>query len=895
MLQRLLPHGDEALEVLALRQLRAAALHLAAAGLDDGETCHSFRRGALQAAHRSGASSAELMALGQIRSLSTLNRYLDPGRHVAYPAASVEEPFDSFEPQLLDDFVPYGGLTEIALLYDSLVPGVVVAVQLRYGTTASGHTYVSTIGGSVFDPTSPGLTTQALPLPTSSVANVSAVSVCCGASGTVGQVSLSFTDGSSISSGGGCAPGGRHRRVLLQAAVGGGSAAAPAGGFVLGGVIGKRGASLGGLGFVLIQKLSVDPLAASPPPRPPPPSPPSPPPPSPPPPTGLGRSPPPAKLLPRPPNPVAPLAPGRPSLPPRPPSPPPPSPLAPSPPPVATGHDRPPPSPRPPAPTAAASFRAFVDAVRVDFTPISANVPAQIPNLVPAATLILLGSSLSAVRRGRATASEPGMDTLISNIAVWAAHYGTKTGGKALVRYADERYARMVRYLVSRNPAVFESLKEARLGSFSLPLATFLRGGHKNCDVYVIGSNDLSYTQQHVQAALQSYVEGGKGLLVVGPDVMPTMFYSSSSLTAATYSSAAGRHHRHSRRELLPVVAVDGAAADTDDTDTDDELVDDPAVRMGAKSEARPQRRRLQQAQQAQAAAGQISALNIEVNLVIGPMGLLLSGYVSNPGGNLTVAAPSALHNAELAAQQLVEYLGGRLTLSPPDLHMALGYVARTRAAIPRVEPGAAHFWELADQMDALTATAAGSGRGLPPAVTQWDVPPPPPPYVRRSPPPPPAVVTTSSPPPTSALPSEVVAVGCFEEDATSRILAKLLLTAGGTVGPKAMSVNTCVTAALNTTLPLMVATAETTSGSGSSGSRPAFIALQRNACFGAVQLPADFLAARMLPVGACGVGCPGAPQQQCGGGGLMTNGSASSHVAVSVYRLLHSLVALEG
>ncbi len=33
------------------------------------------------------------------------------------------------------------------------------------------------------------------------------------------------------------------------------------------------------------------------------------------------------------------------------------------------------------------------------------------------------------VRQGLAAPSDPGMDTLISNIAVWAAHYGTKVGG----------------------------------------------------------------------------------------------------------------------------------------------------------------------------------------------------------------------------------------------------------------------------------------------------------------------------------------------------------------------------------------------------------------------------------------------------------------------------------
>ncbi len=133
--------------------------------------------------------------------------------------------------------------------------------------------------------------------------------------------------------------------------------------------------------------------------------------------------------------------------------------------------------------------------------------------------------------------------------------------------------------------------------------------------------------------------------------------------------------------------------------------------------------------------------------------------------------------------------------------------------------------------------------------------------------------------------------MGCFDEDASARALPNLVLTGGS--GPRAMSVNTCATAALNTTIAL--AAAATSGGSAGGGSRPVFIALQRNACFGAVQLPANFLTGRMLPPGACGTGCPGAPQQQCGGGsgGSGRNGSAS-HVAVSVYRLLHSLLLQE-
>ena len=55
--------------------------HLQSAGLYDGETCHSFRRGALQHAQAAGLDEASLMALGQMRSAGTLKRYLDPTRH----------------------------------------------------------------------------------------------------------------------------------------------------------------------------------------------------------------------------------------------------------------------------------------------------------------------------------------------------------------------------------------------------------------------------------------------------------------------------------------------------------------------------------------------------------------------------------------------------------------------------------------------------------------------------------------------------------------------------------------------------------------------------------------------------------------------------------------------
>jgi hypothetical protein len=132
------------------------------------------------------------------------------------------------------------------------------------------------------------------------------------------------------------------------------------------------------------------------------------------------------------------------------------------------------------------------------------------------------------------------------------------------------------------------------------------------CDVYVVGSNGLSYTQPHVQWALQSYVEGGKGLLVVGPDVMPSIFYpsSSSSLAAAAspYSNTAAHHHR---RELLPLQRLDA------EEEEEEEAAGVGGFSAGDGGEARQhvesrpqQQRRLQQ-------VPQVSVQNMEVR----PMG----------------------------------------------------------------------------------------------------------------------------------------------------------------------------------------------------------------------------------------------------------------------------------
>ncbi|KXZ56500.1 hypothetical protein GPECTOR_1g448 [Gonium pectorale] len=56
--------------------------HLVVAGLYEGDACHSFRRGSLQAAHARGATREELKAKAQIATESVLDLYLDRTAHL---------------------------------------------------------------------------------------------------------------------------------------------------------------------------------------------------------------------------------------------------------------------------------------------------------------------------------------------------------------------------------------------------------------------------------------------------------------------------------------------------------------------------------------------------------------------------------------------------------------------------------------------------------------------------------------------------------------------------------------------------------------------------------------------------------------------------------------------
>lgn len=80
------------------------------------------------------------------------------------------------------------------------------------------------------------------------------------------------------------------------------------------------------------------------------------------------------------------------------------------------------------------------------------------------------------------------------------------------------------RYL-SRKGDYFNRPRQAGLRSFVVPLLDFVDALSMKCDVYVIGSYEPLYEESYVQQVLITYVASGKGLIIVGPDVMPSIFY----------------------------------------------------------------------------------------------------------------------------------------------------------------------------------------------------------------------------------------------------------------------------------------------------------------------------------------------------------------------------------
>ncbi|KXZ46155.1 hypothetical protein GPECTOR_46g224 [Gonium pectorale] len=433
--------------------------------------------------------------------------------------------------------------------------------------------------------------------------------------------------------------------------------------------------------------------------------------------------------------------------------------------------------------------------------------------------------------------SEPGMDRIIINTAIWAAGEPLlRDGRKALLRVADSKYLKVARFVTNRAPDVFRRPK-GLVGRYSLPLSSFLLGNAGPCDVYVIGAFDPAFLEPGVQAALQRFVAAGRALLVVGPDVMPSAFYVAARRrqlagdgVGAAWPLKFGAQDSPSWSQASRLLPLGSASAsgrlDEDragsngvgDYSSDGEhLLGEPQVsvgRSGSKwSLEEPQsrvavdrlqpggkksgpRRMLQDSsgseepkpnpqEQLLQTQPSFDGNDIPVNQVTGPMGMIFTGYVSDPGGNLTVTAPSELANAELAAQQYLAWLQGQATLEP----LVVGQ---------------------------------------------------------------------------SNLPKRVAYVGCFAENTAARALNVSLIALD-----RLLSVDRCLAAALKMTggaqLPVI------------------FMGLQRSQCFGGSSL-LGALELGQLPDAACSASCAGAPAQRCGG---PLNGTAQ---ASSLYRILEEV-----
>ncbi|GFR45724.1 hypothetical protein Agub_g7139, partial [Astrephomene gubernaculifera] len=713
----------------------------------------------------------------------------------------VDVPFDTTNST---DFALYDVVLKITFLYDTLFDdsdAVVIAMRVVYGSSTNPDLppRTETIAGTFYSPSSSTTVEETYTFSTAS--KLSVISVCCNSANRLAGVLLTFADGSSTAAGRCSQPNG-------------GAAIVPKAGW-LGGLKGSRGAILGDLSFAI-----VGPIAPSPPPAPfvqgrmPPPSPPNPHPPNPPSPSPpLPPSPPPPSPPgpPSPPSPPAPRAPNKPPLPPRPPSPPPPPPFLPFPPPPPKGKIPPPPSRRPPPPpTVKALEAAFTTAVKTDYPKIVMGLPPKIPNLAPAAKQVLIGPSIPIARdpagsnvitatrygKGRLVVfggqkmvinccqptleppSEPYMDKLIANAITWAAWYGTKVG-KAVLRVADAKYLPMARYLVQTYPQYYETTIEAKIASLELPLTTFLKGGYKNCDVYIVGPHDVAYLQSGIQAVLQNYVHSGKGLIVVGPDAMPNIFTDGGDVSS---QAAAGRRLLRN---------ADAAAAA--------ESLEAPRVQLQLPETIRRQL--------------QTSTTTVLVNYVTAPMGIITTSSVSDAGGMLDLSLPAEQANAVLAAQQLLLYVQGRLVMAPTALSAAVSSIILARTTVPRTTPGTTQLWSFLDQVDVAYSK-----------YPAFSPPPPPPPPTRLLPPP--TAMPPPKPPPPGALPPNVVFIGCFAENTAARVVSTAVMTAS-----RVNSVDRCMNAsvALNPAgpRPFVVLGMYRTNCYGSSGVTAALLASQ--------------------------------------------------------------------
>ena len=228
------------------------------------------------------------------------------------------------------------------------------------------------------------------------------------------------------------------------------------------------------------------------------------------------------------------------------------------------------------------------------------------------------GSSTGVMTDG---ASDPAMDRLLVNVVRWAAtasrnrSSSSSSGGVLCVSRPD--FATAAAYVVSQAPRVFDThygssnsssssgWLEVPLWAFARPLPhdTALANGTNgtttdavsdavllplprpyNCSVYIIGTHDTLYLQPYIQRRLLSYVAGGGGLVVAGPDLMPAAFYTEEegSSTAAVAAAAVGVGSGGQRRRLQQASGSGGSSGSSNGSGSGASTANRPQIPLGS-------------------------------------------------------------------------------------------------------------------------------------------------------------------------------------------------------------------------------------------------------------------------------------------------------------------------
>ncbi|GLC47270.1 hypothetical protein PLESTM_002053100 [Pleodorina starrii] len=429
-------------------------------------------------------------------------------------------------------------------------------------------------------------------------------------------------------------------------------------------------------------------------------------------------------------------------------------------------------------------------------------------------------------------------------MAAWSA--GTQTyGSKATVCVSDPMFGELSRQLVLRFSNKYSTARQAGLRSLEVSMADFVDFGHLKCDVYVVGSYEELYNDPYTQDRLVGYVANGKALMVVGPDVMPSIFYAPDApsamsrrmlwegndkagddgrLAAAVGAVSLWGNQQQQQQQQWMVISPRRLAAG-------DVVSGDGVSGDGASGGAGGITRR---------ALSDVNSLPI--NQVIRRMQMLISGVISDPGGSLALRG-SKTGNAVIAAQQYTNYLRDPTLIVQKDYASVVRTVENARTIVTdeyRGTPGTELLYQLLDKIKSLQK----EGYALPPQQTLS--PPsaaplaPPPPRMRKRPPP---------PPPPDNLELGVKYLGCYADNSDGAAFPIPLVT-DESDNRETITVNGCLGVA-------MASPVNATAGF--------FVAMQKSfTCFGSYDPPLSILSSNKLPDTSCPP-CVADKGQRCG------------------------------